>query len=287
MAPKNTDQSKKVSTKSDSSSEQVSPSPDPKQITKEIDTLSKSIIGQAEALRSHVGNSEIQRSLQELRDATTVFKTMADAAAQQTRFQAQELINTPANPTILHTTNVQDRVVSPIPRPYPTPPTNSEQGSGCSKGCGEDVKPKCCVQVYISKVRVLEGQSLPEAADNNQLELIIAVQAQDSWGLVPGLSSNIGVNAKSGWVAVHGPVNKFCVPCDRPLTIPLFVEAMEVETTIAGGRPEFGSNTGAIVLRCDCEIISQRVEVNLNGGGTTGGRVEVEISAKKVGGGCC
>jgi len=287
MAPKKSDQSKKVSSKSEANSEQVSPTPNPEQITKEIDVLSKSIIGQAEALRSHVGNSEIQRSLQELRDATTVFKTMADAAAQQTRVQAQELINAPANPTIVHAANVQERIVSPIPRPYPAPPSNPDQGCGCSKGCGDEIKPKCCVQVYISKVRVLEGQSLPEGADKNQLELIIAVQAQESWGLVPGLSSNIGVNAKSGWVAVHGPVNKFCVPCDQPLTIPLFVEVMEVETTIAGGRPEFGSNTGAIVLRCDCEVISQRIEVNLNGGGTTGGRVEVEISAKKVGGGCC
>lgn len=237
------------------------------EIVATIREMSNSIIGQAELLRNQINNSEVQRGLAELRQSTQLFRALAESAIvgnlappPQARF---DVVGTPT------TTNI-DR-----------PPC------GCKDSrhpCGPEYKPSCCIQLYISKVRVIEGQRV---GDKNQLELIIAVQAMESWGLVPGLSGNLGVNKKAGWVSVYGPINKFCVPCAECFTVPLFAEAMEVETNALGGRPEFGSNTSAMTLRCDCPVAPVHIVVDMSGGGVGGGIVEIEVSAKVIPGGCC
>ncbi len=230
-----------------------------------IREMSNSIIGQAELLRNQINNSEIQRGLAELRQSTQLFRALAESA----------IVGSLAPPS-------GERIATIPGTPAPQP--NKEPPCGCRQGCGSEHKPSCCIQLYIAKVRVVQGQN---AADKNQLELIIAVQAMESWGLVPGLSGNLGVNAKSGWVAVYGPIAKFCVPCNECITVPLFAEAMEVETNALGGRPEFGSNTSAMTLRCDCPIAPVHIVVELSGGGVGKGVIEIEVGAKPIAGGCC
>lgn len=242
-------------------------------IAADLRSLSGEIISNAEKLRSTVADSQIRESLEGIRSATAIFQQMADNAAVEAQRQSEGLIQMAA------AQRVNQLAGAVAPRPGP-----ATSGCGCGGGCGDENKASCCMLVYISKVRVLEGQNL---ADNNQLELIIAVQAQDTWGLVPGLSGNLGVNRKAGWVSIYGPVAKFCVPCSECLTIPLFVEVMEVETNVGGGRPEFGSDNGAMTLRCDCAIAPVRISVRLDGGGMGKGVVEVEISARRTGERCC
>ena len=150
--------------------------------------------------------------------------------------------------------------------------------------CDERNEASCCVALFISRVRTLEGQSW---GDKNQLELIFAVHTPDSCGLFPGLTSNIGVNVKAGWTPANAPIGKYCVPCNGCKTVNLLAEAMEVETMAAGGRPEFGSSSGSISLNCKCDIAPVRIAIALKGGGVGKGVVEVEISARRVTGGCC
>ena len=240
-------------------------------IAADLRTLAGEIIGNAERLRQSVASSEIRESLEGIRAATTIFQHMADNAAAQAQRQSSELVRMATMPT------------NQLPGAT-APGAAARSNCGCSGGCGDENKPSCCMLVYMSKVRVLEGQNM---GDKNQLELILAVQAQDTWGLVPGLSGNLGVNQKPGWVSIYGPIAKFCGPCSECITIPLFVEAMEVETNALGGRPEFGSDVGAMTLRCDCEVAPVRVSVRLDGGGVGRGVVEVEISARRTGGRCC
>lgn len=245
-------------------------------IAADLRALSGEIISNAEKLRHTVANSQIRESLEGIRSATTIFQQMADNAAVEAQRQSEGMFQMAAMQRV--------NQLSGAVTPHPVAPVETGCRGGCGGGCGDENKASCCMLVYISRVRVLEGQGM---ADNNQLELIIAVQAQDTWGLVPGLSGNLGVNRKSGWVSIYGPVAKFCVPCSECLTIPLFVEVMEVETNIGGGRPEFGSDNGVITLRCDCAIAPAKVSVQLAGGGMGKGVVEVEISARRTGDRCC
>ena len=187
-------------------------------IAADLRTLAGEIIGNAERLRQSVASSEIRESLEGIRAATTIFQHMADNAAAQAQRQSSELVRMATMPT------------NQLPGAT-APGAAARSNCGCSGGCGDENKPSCCMLVYMSKVRVLEGQNM---GDKNQLELILSVQAQDTWGLVPGLSGNLGVNQKAGWVSIYGPIAKFCVPCSECLTIPLFVEAMDVETNALG-----------------------------------------------------
>jgi hypothetical protein len=241
-------------------------------IVEEIKNISSSIISQAELLRGQINNSEVQRGLAELRQSTQVFQALAETAIMGNL--------SPAG-------NPKSTILQQYSLPLASPSISSQYGCGGEKmrhGCGPEHKPSCCIQLYISRVRAIEGQ---RGADKNQLELIIAVQALESWGLVPGLSGNLGVNVKAGWVSVYGPIGKFCVPCNECITIPLFADAMEVETNAAGGRPEFGSNSSAMTLRCDCQVAPVHIVVDMAGGGVGGGIVEIEVSAKTISGGCC
>lgn len=256
----------------------VQPSPEihAAAIAADLRALSGEIINNAEKLRHTVANSQIRESLEGIRSATAIFQQMADNAAVEAQRQSEGMFQMAA----MQRVNQLAGAVAP----HPGTPVDAGCRGGCGGGCGDENKASCCMLVYISKVRVLEGQNM---ADKNQLELIIAVQAQETWGLVPGLSGNLGVNAKAGWVSVYGPIAKFCVPCSECLTIPLFVEVMEVETNALGGRPEFGSDIGTMTLRCDCQIAPARIPVRLDGGGVGKGIVEVEISAKRSGERCC
>lgn len=163
-------------------------------------------------------------------------------------------------------------------------PTNKDCGCSNNSGCNE-VK-QCCVQLYISRVRVIRGQKIQEPRDMVTLELIFAVRALDMCGLFPGLTSHMTIDKNSGWVPAYSPIGKFCVPCNRKLTIPLNAEARETGD-ISELRPEFGSATSTITLSCDCDIVPVQIPIYLNGGGNAGGEVEVEVSARKINGGCC
>ncbi|HEX9941916.1 MAG TPA: hypothetical protein VGG03_07870 [Thermoanaerobaculia bacterium] len=160
-------------------------------------------------------------------------------------------------------------------------------GRDCGCGCGE--KPRsCCIQLYISRVRVVESQGLLEG----DLELIFAVRALDQCGLLPSLSSYMSIaQFGGGWAPAFAPIGKFCVPCNGVLVVPLIAEALETGGAFEG-KPERGSAHGAIALRCNCDVVPVILPITL--GGTLGsavnpkkGKVEVEISGRPVEGGCC
>ena len=146
-------------------------------IAADLRALSGEIINNAEKLRHTVANSQIRESLEGIRSATTIFQQMADNAAVEAQRQTEGMFQMAA----MQRVNQLAGAVTP----HPVGPVETGCRGGCGGGCGDENKASCCMLVYISRVRVLEGQSM---ADNNQLELIIAVQAQDTWGLVPGLS---------------------------------------------------------------------------------------------------
>lgn len=163
---------------------------------------------------------------------------------------------------------------------------NYSQSQTNKCGCSEK-KEKCCVQLQISRVRVISGQGV--GVDMNKLELIFAVRALDMCGIVPGLTSYMTVDKRSGWVPVYSPIGKFCVECDSQINIPLTIEVMDTGG-MAELRPELGSTNSSIQLNCKCEISSVITSVSLSGGGgelTRNAVVEVEVSAKRIESGCC
>lgn len=161
-------------------------------------------------------------------------------------------------------------------------------------GCGEPPVPKCCVQLYISRLRVISAQGAV-STDANVLELIIAVKALDQCGLYPGLTSFVAVDKDGGWLQIFAPIGKFCVPCNGTLAVPITVEVLETAGETGGVgelKNEFGAASSSISLNCNCEIPPILVDVTLTGGGTGGvaakkGVVAIEISARRIEGGCC
>ncbi|MBK6997070.1 MAG: hypothetical protein KA138_00135 [Saprospiraceae bacterium] len=155
----------------------------------------------------------------------------------------------------------------------------------CGCGCGEPKTKKCCIEVYGSGVRVLR------AADGivPNLELILAIGIGGVKGVYPGLTSQINVNQNVGWVKVDWPITKICVPCEGSLTLPVTIEAMDIDKMLS--VPEKGGTTGEISLNCNCITGPRVFEVNLSSGsmlpGEKKGVILVEVSTRRVNGDCC
>lgn len=110
-----------------------------------IREMSNSIIGQAELLRNQINNSEVQRGLAELRQSTQIFKALAESA----------IVGSLTSPNAVRL----DTAGAPAT-------TNVDRPCGCKEAhrrpCSPEYKPSCCIQLYISKVRVVEGQRAGE-----------------------------------------------------------------------------------------------------------------------------
>lgn len=151
-------------------------------------------------------------------------------------------------------------------------------------GCGEPKTPNCCVEIYGSGIRVLKSTW----DDGPKLELMVAIEAKGMKAVFPGLTSTIVVDKNAGWTKTYWPVTRCCVPCDQTISVPISVEAIDMDKLL-GGNPEYGVTTGfSIPINCNCNICSIRIEVPLKGGGLTKNAViEVEISARRIPGECC
>jgi hypothetical protein len=171
------------------------------------------------------------------------------------------------------------------PRPSASTANTEQDSSREDCGCGEPKTKKCCVEIYGSGVRVLR------AADGfvPTLELILAIGAGGVKGVYPGLTSQINVNQNVGWVKVDWPITKICVPCEGSMSIPITIEAMDIDKMLS--VPEKGGTIGEMAINCNCNICSRVFEVNLSSGsmlpGEKKGVILVEVSARKVNSDCC
>lgn len=159
---------------------------------------------------------------------------------------------------------------------------------GCGPSCDGIPAGCCCFEVVLLRALVFEEQKLPEIADGagpgqgNALELIFNVLADGEGECYPGLTSNLPIEKKQGWVAINKKIRKICIRCGEVRSVPLTVEVMEVEELALGGRPEFGANFGSLSLRCGCPTTPAIIEVHMTGGGVTEGKVWVEVGAKQI-----
>jgi hypothetical protein len=236
-------------------------------VIERINQLTGQIVGQAEALRNQVQDSEIQRSLKELRDASTLFQAMSDNATAGIMAQGDVALGA----RVLTATAAAPLSQTAIAKP----------GCGCGGGCGDECKPKCCIELYISGLRIIDGQF-----GDGKLELACAVQAGDTWGLVPGLNGYLKMPVNTGGMKLNSSIAKFCVPCGECMTIPLHAEAAEYEEG-AAGRMESGSARKSITIRCGCEIAPVGIAIGMTKNNEIRGVVEIEVSARSLQGGCC
>jgi len=236
-------------TNTTSSPEQADAGSAAKKMSATIDNLSARVLEQAEMAREQVEKNMVDHGLLRLQQAVEQLQALARVST-----------GTAAIPGPIG--------VVPPPRPC---------------GCGEK-PPTCCIQLYISRVRVVHGQGLLEG----DLELIFAVRALDQCGLLPSLSSYMVISSKgSAWVPAFAPIGKFCVPCNGTLVVPLIAEALE-QGKLFEGKPERGATPGQIALRCNCDVVPVVLAIAL--GGTSGskkGIVEVEVAGRPSEGCCC
>jgi hypothetical protein len=220
-----------------------------KQIIQETDELAAGILKATYEVQKHSEISALKDDLASLRSAINTLKTTAALSIQNQSLQK----------------------IQSLP----------EQGCGCS----ETKEKKCCIEIFGSGVRVIK------AADGivPTLELILAIQAGGIKAVFPGLTSQINVNQNVGWVKVDWSITKICVPCSQQMTIPLLVEAMDIDKVLS--VPEKGANTGSITISCNCSPNSVIIDVNLSSGSILGGekkgQIMVEVSARRVNGECC
>jgi len=150
-------------------------------------------------------------------------------------------------------------------------------------GCDEPKIKQCCIEIFGSAIIVRKASD----GIGTSLELLIAVEINGVKTVYPGLVTPIKVNKNSGWIKVYWKIATVCVPCNETISIPITVEAMDLDDT---GKPETGVTTGSSMrLKCSSEICSTIIPVDLNVGsiGVQNGQIEVEISAKKVSNSCC
>lgn len=172
------------------------------------------------------------------------------------------------------------------PLVYHTP--QKERHCGCEESC-ESVAPGCCCfEIVLLRARVMEEQKMPEVLDGagpgtgNQLELIFNILADGEGECYPSLVSHIAIEKKQKWVSINKTIRKICLRCGETRNVELTAEIMEIEENPAGGRPEFGSNFGSLILKCGCPTVPAQISVVLSGGGITEGEVLVEIGARPV-----
>lgn len=223
------------------------------EVARRIGKLTDRILDQADALQSQIAGSEIRHALAELENTTTMFRSIVDSA--------------------------DSRRVSAVNAVGPRP----DGGSSCCDECG----PKCCIELFISRIDVMEGQG------EGGLELIVAVKANGTWGMAPGLSSHLTIPVSTEGVAVNEPITRLCVPRDGCLNVPIHGEALEVPSGGWGsatteGALEMGSARTTMTLNCECDTAPIRMAIGLTKKDKrVNGVVQVEVAARRLPGGCC
>lgn len=158
---------------------------------------------------------------------------------------------------------------------------------GCREPCGCKKKSSCCIELYISGLQFLKNSGV----DGN-MEIIVAVKAGDTWGLLPSLVSYVLLDKKvSDLVPFHSVITRMCVECGACKEIPLTANVLEVvqKGGKLEGRPESGSAESRIMVSCACPTTSAFLTVPFakKEGGDIRGLVGVEISSRLYPGGCC
>lgn len=250
--PKLSDEPGSASDNASPGADQSSRSPLVNKMTATIDNLSERVAEQAELARMQVEKNMVDHGLLQLQHAVEQLQALARVSTGST---------------------------------LPSPTASREGSRPC--GCGEKAA-TCCIQLYISRVRVVESQGLLEG----DLELTFAVWALDQVGLLQSLTAPLKIPQFGGsWVPAFAPIGKFCVPCNGTLVVPLVAEALETGGLFEG-KPESGSAQSQIALRCNCDIVPVILPITL--GGSLGaavnpkkGRLEVEVSGRPAEGCCC
>jgi hypothetical protein len=231
-----------------------------------ISEMSSLLLKEAEELRNHIDASQVQLSIQELKNSTAVFRAIAEAA------------------------------LAPQPRPgaaaAPAPEPRVQHDCGCQgqmEGCDPARLPSCCVELYIKHVDVLWAG----IGELNRLELIVAVRGLRSWGLSnPGIAGYISVDRRTGPVPIGEVIERHCVPCGGSVTIPLWFQAREVESGVPlsgafEGKDEVGSEVDSITLFCDCATCERTKVVPLKGNTFGEAGISITVAARVIPGGCC
>lgn len=166
--------------------------------------------------------------------------------------------------------------------------------AGIDRGCA---KPACCCcfDIFISRIRVIEGQGPLEAGGGDGgllsqfLETFVAVTVDDVTVLAGGLMQPIKISAKGAhWLNVNRAIKTVTVKGTKSFAT--MAEAREVggntvADNIAEARPEFGSSSVTqLILTCGSPVVPLQLRVDMTGGGTGGGTIEVEVSARET---CC
>lgn len=185
------------------------------------------------------------------------------------------------------TTELEMATVTATPVQYYHP-----GAAGIDRGCA---KPTCCCcfEIFISRVRVIEGQGLLEAGDGGLisqfLETFVAVTVDDITVLAGGLMQPIKISAKgSHWLNINRTIKTVTVKGSK--SFPTMAEAREVGGNTAAEnalelRPEFGSSSVTqLMLTCGAPVVPLQLRVDMTGGGNGGGAIEVEVSARET---CC
>ena len=163
---------------------------------------------------------------------------------------------------------------------------------GIDRGCAQPAC-CCCFEIFISRIRVIEGQGLLEPGDGGLLsqflETFVAVTVDDITVLAGGLMQPIKISAKgSHWFNINRMIKTVTVKGTK--SFPTMAEAREVGgNTVADNaleaRPEFGaSSVTQLILTCGAQVVPLQLRVDMTGGGNGGGAIEVEVSARET---CC
>lgn len=169
---------------------------------------------------------------------------------------------------------------------YQAAPSRIDKGCAPAKCC-------CCFEIFISRIRVIDGQGPLEPGDgglvSQYLETFIAVTVDDITVLAGGLMQPIKISAKgSHWMNINRMIKTVTVKGTK--AFPTMAEAREVGGNTAAenaleARPEFGSSSvSQLNLTCGAQVVPLQLRVDMTGGGNSGGTMEVEVSAREV---CC
>jgi hypothetical protein len=151
--------------------------------------------------------------------------------------------------------------------------------------CGPRKPPSCCIEVFISGLQFLKN-------NDGNMEIIVAIQAGDTWAVLPSLDSYVLLDKNvSTIIPFHSIIARLCVECGTCKEIPLLANVLEVVQKGGGleGRPESGTAKGSISVSCACPDAKTFLAVPFakKEGKEPRGVVGVQVSTRFYPGGCC
>jgi len=163
------------------------------------------------------------------------------------------------------------------------------------------VSERCCAfDIKLTYLRILDMQ---HAVDSLTMDSAIAPWGHMEVRLFASIGGGIGalipdaftwLSLRKGpsqptglWIPIHRVIGTVQVPKNATVTtmIELFGIELEVglELAVPLNRPEEGSGRGIISLNCCvCEILGPTIEVEFTHGGTGGGKLEAQFTARRV-----